>query len=358
MFIIFFLLFFLGCFKAIFRFLNVLFKFIMYAMIVGILLAYFYIISWGSATIALWAILRERNGNPTQWMAPVAMGLFGLSMYLLTLPSFKENIWFFGQIVQGTAIAAILLPVYLGMFLYRHTRQGDIGPVKAIAAMMGSMFLFGAGLYQFDRSWYVSRLAMAGTDGFATVYHDFKRDKYAPYFKQFMETYPKIPSADCAIMSRMNACRSMADPPRDLILVGFQSTVATLYYTLDGGFREINTREDFISEYVSFRNGELTYKNPEIATYFKDDRDYIRAIENGSKVFKETSLQLELVEANIDAYIWYREHNGVMTKELTKSYATLSYLREHGLPQIPPNTKDYMAKYTELSDKGLTGRLY
>ena len=80
--------------------------------------------------------------------------------------------------------------------------------------------------------------------------------------------------------------------------------------------------------------------NPDIATYLEDDQKYVRAIENGYKVLKETSLQLELVEADIDAYIWYREHNGDMKKELFKSYATLSYLRENELFQIPPTTKN------------------
>ena len=42
--------------------------------------------------------------------------LLGLSIYLLTLPSFKEYLWFFEQIVQGTACAAILLPVYMGCY--------------------------------------------------------------------------------------------------------------------------------------------------------------------------------------------------------------------------------------------------
>ena len=116
MYLILLLLIFLGFFKAVFRFLNMLLKVFIYAMIIWILLAYFYIISWGSATFALWAIIRERNGNPSQWMAPVSMGLFGVSMYLLTLPSFKEYLWFFEQIVQGTACAAILLPVYIGCY--------------------------------------------------------------------------------------------------------------------------------------------------------------------------------------------------------------------------------------------------
>ncbi len=148
------------------------------------------------------------------------------------------------------------------------------------------------------------------------------------------------------------------DPPRDLILVGFQPSVASLQYTLENGFRKISTREDFIDQYVSFNNGELTFKNPDILPDPEDNPKYVRAIENGYKVLKELSLQLELVEADIDAYIWYREHNGIIKKDLVKMYATPSYLREHQLPDDPPTTKEFMAHITQLIEKGLVGRLY
>jgi len=328
-------------FKVFYRFLELLIKILLWAILVGLILSYLFLISWGSASFALWAINRELNGKSSHWQGIIAAVLMPVSLYLLTTPGMKEFPWFFNMTAQGTASAVILLIVYLGVLLFNLSRKRVIHFLPAVVGFIICSGLLLMGIRSYDQNWHISKMALADEHEFASVYQELKREKYRADYEIFYKTHPHIQAKHFRAFSKLNRYKtnfnSLDYRSDELILEQLGCMVGIIYYTTENGFNNLAYGQFINGMDGRFSNGTFIFDNPEHDPAISNNTRYSYAVEQGLKVYREESLEANLVPANLDDYIEYRENISYDDQVLGASlYISTAYLHMFNLPMNPP----------------------
>lgn len=349
--------------KGLLRFLDVLLRIILWALTIGILLAYFYLITWGSATFALLAIVRERKGRSSKWPGILSVILLPVSLYMLTRPDIRDRPWLYHQMAQGTAAAVLLILCYLAILLYGLSKKGLVGGLAGIALLSVTIWLTAMGLLAYDRYWHTSKLALANGDAYTETYRDFKREKYRNRYESFLKSHRKIAVTDIKKTGGMQ--RYMAkyrDKPfasDSLIIERFNYLVGVIYYTEQFGFNKKAAGVFINGQDGDFRDDDFHFNNPERDPGFEYKNHFQNEQSNGFRVKRELSMQAFLVEANIDEFIRYCEENtNYFSEPGHKVYLSLEYMRRKNIPVNPPTVSQLGSEYLAEGKSGLFGRIY
>jgi hypothetical protein len=178
--------------KAAYGLFEKLMRVLWTSFLVAFAFSFLYIICLGAATSALWAIHRERNGRRSDWQIAGALALLCMSMYLLTGPMLKETDFLFRITAEGVLVAGVLIVAYAGIRLHRYSRSGRLSLWASTGCTALAAVTMAAALLSFDRSWHVSRMALARGEEYPIAYQELKREKYRVQHIRFLEGRSRI----------------------------------------------------------------------------------------------------------------------------------------------------------------------
>lgn len=327
--------------KAAYGLFEKLMKFLWTAFLVAFAFSYLYIICFGAATSALWAIHREWNGRRSDWQIAGALALLCMSMYLLTGPMLKETDFLFRLTADGVLSAGVLITVYAGIRLHRYSRSGRLSLWASTGCTALAAVTMAAALLSFDRSWHVSRMALARGEEYPKAYQELKREKYRVQHIRFLEGRRRIAVKELYRASLKN--REVLESNdylrrRDsLVLLGHTSTVGLFYYTLEDGFNVCADKSVTNGFTGMLENGAFRFFNPELDPLVEEPTGIGYARHNNRRIITETSIQLKAIPEDIDAFIAHCEYGKVgQDKPVAGVYFSLEYAARKGISTSIP----------------------
>ena len=327
--------------KAAYGLFEKLMRFLWTAFLVAFVFSFFYIICLGAATSALWAIHRERHGRRSEWQLAASLAMLGMSMYLLTGPMLKETDFLFRITAEGVLVAGVLLVVYVGMRLHRFAKSGQLshwastGLTVLTAAVMSTSFL------SFDRSWHVSRIALARGEEYRKAYQELKREKYRGQHVRFLEGRRRIAVKDLYGASYKNRrvleSNDYLRRQDSLVLLDHTSMVGLFLYTLEDGLYVCADKSLINGFSGMLENGKFRFFNPELDPMVEEPTGVGYALHNNRRILTETSIQVQAIPESIDAFIAHCESRHVGTdKPMEGVYFSLDFARRYGISTSIP----------------------
>ena len=316
--------------KAAYGLFEKLMRVLWTSFLVAFAFSFLYIICLGAATSALWAIHRERNGRRSDWQIAGALALLCMSMYLLTGPMLKETDFLFRITAEGVLVAGVLIVAYAGIRLHRYSRSGRLSLWASTGCTALAAVTMAAALLSFDRSWHVSRMALARGEEYPIAYQELKREKYRVQHIRFLEGRSRIAVKELYRASLKN--REVLESNdylrrRDsLVLLGHTSTVGLLFYTLEDGFNVCADKSVTNGFTGMLENGAFRFFNPELDPLVEEPTGIGYARHNNRRILIETSIQMKAIPEDIDAFIAHCEYGKVgQDKPVEGVYFSLEY---------------------------------